>query len=273
MCLGYQFGLNRMKIDTHTHIWDNKDYIKEVTRYKPSYSFSEKQLSDIFCKYDVKKAVLVQPSFLGDNNEKLLHVLRQYPTKYRGVIVLDNFSKINNIESLLESYACIGVRGIRLNLVGKELPYFEQETYINLFNVIIHLNWHIEIHADENQICKLLKKFKNYDLKIVLDHYARPEKSVYSNEFIDILKSNLNLHVKVSAPYRLKNRKVDNYVKTLLDTIGENNLLWGSDCPFTNHEESWDYKKSIDFINTNKLLCTIKSVFDENAQKMFVWDK
>ncbi len=260
-----------MKIDTHTHIWNNLDFSKEVKRYTPNYLFTQNDLEKLMKKHDVKKAVLVQPSFLENDNSLLIQTIKQNPNKYRGVIVLDDFDTYSNLKKLLLNYDKIGIKGIRFNLIDKVLPNFNEEIFKELFSILCSLNWHLEIHANENDICTLFKDFKNNNLKIVLDHFARPLKKEYSNEFISLLDSNLNFYVKVSANYRFKDYKIDSFIAVLLSTIGKDKLLWGSDCPFTKFEKVWKYEKSIDLLMKNKLTYNLTEIFDDNAKELFNW--
>ncbi len=261
-----------MKIDTHTHIWDSLEFSNKVKkRYIPNYIFTQKNLETIMNRYNIEKAVLVQASFLGDNNSLLVKTLKKNPKRYRGVIVLDNFDTYSNLKSILINYNKIGVKGIRFNLIEKELPNFQENRFKELFSILTHLNWHLEIHANEDDICSLFKNFNNYNLKIVLDHFARPSKEKYSNEFISVLKKEFNLYIKVSANYRFNDYKIDNFISTLLVLLGKNRLLWGSDCPFTRFEHRWEYQNSLDLLMKNKLTYNLVETLDNNAKELFDW--
>lgn len=260
-----------MKIDTHTHIWDSLELTKEGQRYVPSYLFTKDNLENTMKEHKIEKAVLVQPSFLGNDNSLLIKTVTNDPNKYRGVIVLDDFDTYSNIESLFNRYNIIGIKGIRFNLIGKKLPNFKEKRYLELFSTLKRLNWHLEIHANEDDICTLFKDFKNNNLKVVLDHFARPLKENYNKEFISILNNKADFYIKLSGSYRFNNYKIDNYIKTLISTIGINKLLWGSDCPFTKFEENWKYQQSINLLKKNKLTCQFLEILDKNAQELFDW--
>lgn len=260
-----------MKIDTHTHIWDNLDFSDEVKRYTPTYLFTQKSLERIMNKHNIKKVVLVQPSFLGNDNSLLIETVKSNLAKYRGVIVLDDFDTYLNLNDTLSDYDKLGIKGIRLNLIGKVLPNFNEEKYQKLFSILIHLKWHLEIHANEQDIYNLLKDFKDVNLKIVLDHFGRPQYNEYSNDFKTLLKSELDLYIKVSANYRFKNFKIDNFINTLLLSLGKRKLLWGSDCPFTRFEDTWKYQDSLDLLMKNKLTYNLNEVLDDNAKEVFDW--
>ncbi|WP_129083777.1 amidohydrolase [Arcobacter sp. F155] len=261
-----------MKIDTHTHIWDSLDFSNEVKRYTPKYLFTQSDLEKTMKNHNIKKAVLVQPSFLGNDNSLLVKTVSKNPKKYRGVIVLDDFDTYENLKLLLISYNNLGIKGIRFNLIGKKLPNFRLKKYQDLFYILNQLNWHLEIHANEDDICKLFTSFNNFNLKIVLDHFARPKKLEYSEEFISLLKRDFNIYVKLSANYRFNDLKIDNFINDLITIIGKEKLLWGSDCPFTRFENIWSYKKSIDLLTKNILTKGLEEVLDNNAKKLFQWN-
>jgi len=267
--LGSLYGLNKMTIDTHTHIWNSLHFSKQLKRYTPSYIFSQEKLEETMNKHKIKKAVLVQPSFLENDNSLILKTIALKPHKYRGVIVLDDFNHYKDLDCLLYTYNQQGVRGIRFNLLGKELPSFNTKKYKKLFSLLIKLNWHLEIHANEKDICTLFKDFKNYKLTIVLDHFARPKKEYYSQEFVSLLHSPLIFYIKLSANYRFNNYGIKHYLNTLLQSIGKEKLLWGSDCPFTRFENVWSYQKSLDLLMKNAPISDLKESLDNNAHELY----
>ena len=261
-----------MKIDTHTHIWDSLVFSSSVKRYTPDYLFTQKDLEVELVRHKIEKVVLVQPSFLENDNSLLLQTVKQNKENYRGVIVLDDFDTYSNLKTLLTSYDEMGIKGIRFNLIGKELVNFKEDKYNELFSILKNLDWHLEVHANEDDICRMFKDFKNHNLKIVLDHFARPLKEKYSKEFIKLLNSGINFYVKISSNYRFNNYKIDSYIKDLSQSLGKNRLLWGSDCPFTGFENSWNYKKSMDLLMQNELTYNLSEILDENAKELFAWE-
>ena len=260
-----------MEIDTHTHIWDILDFSKEVKRYTPNYLFTQYDLEKAMLEHNIKRAVLVQPSFLGNDNSLLTKTIRKNPNRYRGVIVLDDFYKYSNLTSVLNSFDTLGIKGIRFNLIDKELPNFKEEKYQKLFSTLCTLGWHLEVHANEDNICQLFRGFKNKNLTIVLDHFARPLSNKYSTEFISLLSLGFNFYIKLSANYRFNDFKIDNFINTLVSTIGKKKLLWGSDCPFTRFENIWNYPKSIDLVMKNSLTKDLPEALDKNAIELYDW--
>lgn len=184
---------------------------------------------------------------------------------------MDNFDTFLNLKELLRQYDSLGVKGIRFNLMGKELPNFKEEKFQELFSIIISLDWHLEIHANENDICKLFEDYRDYDLKIVLDHFARPKGEHYSKEFLSILNSGMLFYIKLSGNYRFNNYFIYSYINSLFTALDEKRFLWGSDCPFTGFEDKLDYQTSIEFLTKNQLLYNLEDIFDNNAKELFNW--
>ena len=62
--------------------------------------------------------MLVQPSFLGTDNSYLVAALKEQPQRLRGVVVVDPMIA----QSELDDLSTAGVVGVRLNLIGVDLP-------------------------------------------------------------------------------------------------------------------------------------------------------
>ena len=81
-------------------------------------------------------------------------------------------------------------------------------------------------------------------MPLVLDHMAKPAAASASDATIAALRARAHVsavHVKLSGAYRLQGRDAGAVAKVLLDELGPQSLLWGSDWPCTNHEELADY--------------------------------
>ncbi|EOJ0937720.1 amidohydrolase, partial [Campylobacter jejuni] len=127
-----------MKIDTHAHIFLKKLNTVANARYKPDYDASFKDYKANLDHYDFDKGILVQPSFLGVDNEFLLQSIEK-DENIKAIVVVDEGIKFDELKKLKERKAC----GVRLNLIGKELPNFKSMVWTQFFENLSKLKMQI----------------------------------------------------------------------------------------------------------------------------------
>lgn len=158
-----------MKIDTHAHIFLKKLNTVANARYKPDYDASFKDYKANLDHYDFNKGVLVQPSFLGIDNEFLLQSIEK-DENIKAIVVVDENIKFDELKKLKERKAC----GVRLNLIGKELPNFKSMVWTQFFENLSKLKMQIEIQRDlDNNLVDIVENLIPYGCNIVIDHLAR----------------------------------------------------------------------------------------------------
>ncbi|NBU67979.1 MAG: amidohydrolase, partial [Betaproteobacteria bacterium] len=101
------------RVDTHFHIFESRQSIKGA-RYNPAYAATLDQWWSQAEAVGVTHGVLVQPSFLGTDNRLLLEGLAAYPGRLMGIAVVEPTISLQEMKEL----HALGVRGVRLNLVG-----------------------------------------------------------------------------------------------------------------------------------------------------------
>jgi predicted TIM-barrel fold metal-dependent hydrolase len=237
-------------VDTHAHTWSPLCRYEKEGRYIPSKHLSINEYISILDKYKIKYGVLVQPSFLGHNNSYLIRCLRAYRKRLRGVIVFD-FSN-PHLESL-RKLANLGVVGVRFNLNGKVMPDISSVKYDKLFNYLKKLDWFIQVTAKEDEWLKIMPKLLHRNVKIVVDHFGKPEKNAGINgdgfkAIIEATKTK-NVWIKFSAPYRFGCIRASLYANELVEHVSKYRILWGSDYPFTRHSSGRSYKDFIDMFS------------------------
>src|SRR5690606_5419075 len=121
-------------------------------------------------RHAIGHAVLVQPSFLGTDNRYLLEALRLAGPRCRGVAVVSPDIDTAALQAL---QAC-GIRGIRLNLFGLDHLDLRAASWQALFDKLLALNLHVELHAPLVQLPQRLAAILPRRLPIVVDHFGRP---------------------------------------------------------------------------------------------------
>jgi predicted TIM-barrel fold metal-dependent hydrolase len=195
---------------------------------------------------------LVQPSFLGTDHSYLLAALRQAPQQLRGVVVLER----DVSRATLNDMARLGVVGVRLNLMGKPLPDFRDAAWRAFFAHIAELGWHVELHRQVEDLPGLIRQLIPFGCKLVIDHFGRPDARSGLDQpgFFEMLELGLSGQVwmKVSGIYRLEGTPQQNLdfarmaLPLLAQSFGVCRLVWGSDWPHTQHEESIGFETVVD---------------------------
>lgn len=226
-------------VDTHAHVFRRGLATVPGARYVPGYDATLETLLALQEANGVDRAVLVQPSFLGTDNRFLLDALELHPGRLRGVVVVGpDLSK-----ETLAGWESAGVRGVRFNLVGLPVPGFAQ--WQRLFASIADVGWHVEVHSTAGQLGAVLEGLRDCAAPLVFDHFARPDagKGMDAPEMraLFALAERKAVYVKLSGAYRLEGGNAAQYARVLLERLGADRLLWGSDWPWTNHESVATY--------------------------------
>jgi predicted TIM-barrel fold metal-dependent hydrolase len=231
-------------IDSHAHVFSRELNLAAVRRYTPGYDATLEQYLEHLRNHSLSHGVLVQPSFLGSDNSYLLAALRQAPERLRGVVVLERDAS----RDMLNDMARLGVVGVRLNLMGKALPDFRDTAWQYFFGHIAELGWHVELHRRLEDLPGLLRQLMPFGMKLVIDHFGRPDArlSVDQPGFPEMLELGLSgqIWMKVSGIYRLEGTDQQNLkfarsaLSVLEQSFGLRRLVWGSDWPHTQHEDS-----------------------------------
>ena len=225
--------------DTHAHVFGPGSRYPIVPN--GLYTPADALLSDYRHMLDVlgvERAVLVQPSVYGTNNDALLGALAADPLRMRGVAVLP----LDVEEAELERLHAAGVRGVRFNVVdvksGKGAVDFQ--ALRGFAARIAPLGWHVEflMHVDEQpQLDLLLEDFPTPVCFGHLGYLVPPAKGIEIAGFRALLSlmQQGRAWVKLTAPYRLSAldhpyEDVQQIARALVEAAPER-VLWGSDWP------------------------------------------
>ena len=233
-----------MTIDTHFHIFRKNDSQSTTARYTVNYDAAFEDWCKVSKPNAIEAGVLIQPSFLGFDNDYLLGSIKQNPKILKGVAVVRPNTTYANLSKLKEE----GITGVRLNLAGEQYPIKVIEDNRNLIALLQGLAMHLEINHDNGHLNEILLEIPS-GVDIVIDHFGRPQKN---QEFIlnnSGIKNHIGrLWVKLSATYRLPTIDHQALYEYWLNTIGSAHLLWGSDWPHTQFENQENYAKQLEML-------------------------
>ena len=229
-------------VDTHAHIFATGLPLAEVRRYAPTYDATAEDYLARLDAHGVRCGVIVQPSFLGTDNSYMLQALRRYPDRLRGIAVVE--PDISSAE--LEALDAAGVVGIRLNLQRLPIPMFTKGPWPGFLAKLRRLDWQVEIIRDSGDLPFLVEPLLDAGVNVVVDHFGRPAAEAGTDDpgFQYLLSrgSSRRVWVKLSGGYRnWADADVSHHGRQaaalLLEAMGPERLVWGSDWPHTQNEE------------------------------------
>lgn len=186
-----------------------------------------------------QRAVLVQPSVYGTDNQRVINALSRAQddaagVEWRGIVVVDE--QISDAE--LERLDRLGVRGVRMNLVFR--GGIDVATAGRLAERIAPLGWHLQFLVDISQFDDFAGFANALPVPSVVDHMGHMPAALGPNHpaFADLLAllREGRTWVKLSGPNRLTAGQhppfsdVDPLAKALIAAAPER-LVFGTDWP------------------------------------------
>jgi predicted TIM-barrel fold metal-dependent hydrolase len=254
-----------MRCDSHIHVVGPPERYPQLP--DRTYLAGPAPLSEIeriAAGRDVRRFVIVQPSFYGTDNLLLLQSLGALGGRGRGIAVIE--PGMLTTRELLD-YAASGVRGLRINLyslLGATASL--QERFKAIETLARHLDWHIEVIAPLRLLVQDHALIAGSRVPVVIDHYGLYSGFVPHRGEGRLLLELIGLpHVwmKLSAPYRssydpLATHADPIWLAELLKAAADR-CVWGSDWPHTPPREK---HAGPDRVAPYRLL-RYESVFDE----------
>ncbi|KAA1380301.1 amidohydrolase family protein [Aeromicrobium fastidiosum] len=216
-------------VDTHAHVFERDLPMAPGRRYQPHHDATPEAYLAMLDDHGFGSGVLVQPSFLGTDNSYLLAAIAGAPDRLRGVAVLDD-PATTDLAELHDG----GVRGVRLNLVGRDVPDLSSSSWQRSARRLAALGWHLEIQATETQWAELAPHVVSWPGRVVVDHLGLPGPA--DAGVVASLAALDHVWVKVSAPYRSGLELATARGRSLVDAGLVDRLVFGTDWPFTQHE-------------------------------------
>lgn len=228
--------------DCHTHvIGDRSAWPMQADRpYTPGPAPHEALLAHL-SRVGLQRVVIVQPSVYGSDNRCMLASLARLEGSGRGIAVVDDDAD----DAALDALHRAGVRGLRLNLESRGVRDVAAAAgpLERWAARIAKRGWHLQLFVSHDTVLALAPVLGRLAVPVVLDHFALlPEAAARDagrlRPLLALLETG-NVHVKLSAPYRLASadttRLADELAGALL-AAHPDRMLWGSDWPHTDRE-------------------------------------
>lgn len=256
--------------DSHCHVFGPADKFP----FAPSSTYEPVDASceTLFQRHrflGIDRAVIVQASCHGSNNDAMIDALKQGGDNYHGIAVVDKDVTASELAKMHEA----GVRGVRFNFVKRLGSAKPLDHYREILGKIAALGWHIIVYFDAEDLVDLQPFFDTIEVPVVVDHMGRVpvEEGTDSKAFEllhDLLTKSDNYWVKVSCAERLSKSgppysDVDVIAKTLIDAVTER-VLWGTDWPHPNMKSHMPDDGQL----VDRIMTIVKS--DEIRQKILI---
>jgi predicted TIM-barrel fold metal-dependent hydrolase len=246
-------------VDGHAHIFHDRMPASRSAWHKPDYAFTAEQYLDVLDAHGVHFGVIAGISIYGNYNDYMLEELRKH-RRLRGTAIVQPTTE----RYILERMKADGIVGVRLQLTRrKELPDLGADEYQLLLRRLVDLDMHVQVVVEGQSWPVVLPPLEASGVKIVIDHFGHPDptKGIHCPGFQAMLRfaEKGRIWVKLSGAYRLTWAKpgesqrdamtrhlAGELARGLLDNLGPERLVWGSDCPFVGHEAHMTFQETVD---------------------------
>lgn len=233
-----------MIVDAHTHIWrpDLSGANRVATIVSGQVDIPAELLRRYLDEHGVKRAVLVQPVYPGEDNSYVADAAAAEPDRFAAVCVVDP-RKPAAADTLAYWVAERGCRGLRLRpKVPGEAAIFDHRDSFPLWEAAARLGIAVNVLGSFEHleaVAQLAERFSG--VPIVIDHLAHPGHTVRPDDLASVkplvaLSRFPRVYIKLSGFYyfsQLPYPYADcrDLVRAVYDSFGPARLLWGSDFP------------------------------------------
>lgn len=229
--------------DTHAHIFGPSDRFPytEGRGYTPPDAPVENFVA-LLDHLGMAHGVVVQGNAHGYDNRVLLDALSRFPGRLRGVAITDT----RIAPSTLREWHDLGMRGLRFHLFSEAgKPGYVRGVGLDVFEVfrkaMADLGWVMQIFCDWRLMSDLAPTLRDVSrqMPVIVDHmlHIPAGRGIGDTNFQALLRlvGEGDVHVKVSAPYRLSAQFPDyEDARAFHDALlaaNPDSLMWGSDWP------------------------------------------
>lgn len=255
-------------VDAHAHIFTQDMPLNDQPRHRPDYDFTVEDYLAQLDRNGIAFGVIAAASPWSDYNDYIIESVRLNPRLRGTVIVKPDVEKY-----ILELMRDDGIVGVRLPFIGLEQkPDISAFEYRRLLRRVADLDWHVHLHVEGRNLPELVPLLEAAGVKIVIDHLGRIDSVTGDNAeaFRTIVASVAKgrTWVKASGAYRIGPGAAD-VLRALLDSVGDERLLWASDCPFVGEESTITYEETIAWLDDLLPDASRNKVFSANAMALY----
>jgi 2-pyrone-4,6-dicarboxylate lactonase len=226
--------------DAHCHIFgpaERYPYAADRTYTPPDAPLSRfKQLQ---ATLGLSRAVLVNASCHGRDNNVIVDAIAQSGGRYRGVANADDSFSEQDFERLHAQ----GFRGVRFNFVKHLGGVPDLQEFARVLARIGPFGWHVDLHFDAADLLEFDALLESLPLPFIIDHMGRvpTAKGLEQPPFqhlLQLARSNEKCWVKISGSERISAMgppftDAVPFAQALV-AAAPDRILWGTDWPHPN---------------------------------------
>jgi len=225
--------------DGHCHIFGPASRFPYAPdrRYTPQDAGRE-TLAALHRHLGLERAILVQASCHGTDNNAMLDALEWSKGRWRGVAMVKKDVTDLELTTLHEA----GVRGVRFNFVAHLGGAPDLKNVQAVIARVTPLGWHIQLHLDAEDIETYRDFLKSLRVPFIIDHMGRVEAKHGLDQkpfrhLLELMKNDL-AWIKVSGPERVSSagkpfHDAMPFARALI-AAAPDRVLWGTDFPHPN---------------------------------------
>jgi predicted TIM-barrel fold metal-dependent hydrolase len=233
-----RFDVPERACDCHVHVFgDASRFPFEASRTYTPESASAAKLLAMHRALRISRVVIVQPSVYGTDNSCILHAIKQYGSRARGIAVLPSEAPSATLDNMERA----GIRGVRINLgtAGDTNLADARHRLKSAIEQIQGRNWHVQVYAALPVIAGLHDLVLASPVPVVFDHFGGAKGAAGLQQpgfdkLLQFVRSGKG-YVKISGAYRASDSPPDYpdaapLARTLI-AANPKRILWGSDWP------------------------------------------
>lgn len=229
-----KFPMPEKACDCHAHVLgppDRYPYVAERSYTPPTALLAEYQ--SLHWTLGIERAVIVQPSVHGTDNQVTLDAVAGYGANARGIAVVEASVEESELARLNNG----GMRGIRLNVLfggGVGLQAMEP-----LAQRIADMGWHAQLLLDARDLVELAPRLRKLPVPVVIDHMGHMNVGHGIDHpgfqtLIELVRDGV-CWVKLSGNYRISAQgppyeDVIAFARALIEAAPQH-MVWGTDWP------------------------------------------
>jgi predicted TIM-barrel fold metal-dependent hydrolase len=249
-------------VDAHVHIFTQDMPLAPHAWTRPTYGFTAEDLIATLDAHGVHFAVVAGISLYGYYNDYMLAKLREHP-RLRGTVNVPPTIALGELTAMRDA-GVVGVRLFLASALSGDVADLRSADYQLLLRRVRDLDMHVHLVAQDDVFTDALDVLGASGVKLVIDHFGSPDPALGPN--CPRLQAALravaagNAWLKISAGFRFspktpprsaadyaRAREIERELDALvLEQVGPERLLWGSDCPFVGHEGAVSYRDTLE---------------------------
>ena len=264
--------------DGHCHIFGPASRFPYAPdrRYTPQDTGRE-TLAALHRHLGLERAILVQASCHGTDNNAMLDALEWSKGRWRGVAMVKKDVTDLELTTLHEA----GVRGVRFNFVAHLGGAPDLKNVQAVIARVTPLGWHIQLHLDAEDIETYRDFLKSLRVPFIIDHMGRVEAKHGLDQkpfrhLLELMKNEL-AWIKVSGPERVSSagkpfHDAMPFARALI-AAAPDRVLWGTDFPHPNVKWMPNDGELVDlFAATVQDDATRKKILVDNPARLYWTD-